>query len=310
MRMLRVLRPGALTTVQDLGRPGLGRTGVSPSGAMDPLALCVANRLIGNLPGAAALEVTGPGAQLQFEETTVLGLAGADLDARVAGRPLPEGQAHRIEAGAVLSFEGRLRGARAYLALPGGLRVPEVMGSAATDLDARLGGLAGTPLRRGDRLEWHGSVDADRRGSTAPAWSTELRLWYHDPFELAVVATEEAAPAALRVLIGSAYRVGSRSSRMGYRLEGAPVPVPVAAAEAISEAIAPGAIQVTADGQPILLMADRQTVGGYPVLAHLARAHLPRAAQLWPGDQVSFVPVSVEEAQQMARRQAAWLARL
>jgi antagonist of KipI len=293
--MLRVRRPGALTTVQDLGRAGLGRMGVSPSGAMDPLSLRVANSLVGNAPGAAALELTGPGVELLFEEAAWIALAGADLAAKAGPRPIAPWQAHRIEAGEVLAFGGRTRGARAYVAVSGGLRVPSVMGSASTDLDARLGGLAGAPLRRGDAIPLGAGAPPPPR-SVGPG----ILRFYANAFELAVVVADDAPEDAVRVLLGNTYRVSSRSSRMGFRLEGAPVPV-TAAAEAISEAIAPGALQVTADGQPILLMADRQTVGGYPVLAHLARAHVPKAAQLFPGDEIRLRPITVVEAQAMAR---------
>jgi antagonist of KipI len=305
--MLRVLRPGVLTTVQDLGRRGLGRTGVSTSGAMDPLALRIANRLLGNRPGAPALEVTGPGVQLLFERAAWIGLAGADLGAQAGSHALPGWQAHLVGAGEVLAFESRTCGARSYVALPGGLRVAEVMGSAATDLDARFGGLDGAALRRGDALDWN-----DEHEPTTRLVARRLRdvlRWYDNPFALAVVVAADAPAEAGGVLLDGAYRVGDRSSRMGYRLEGRPARVP-AAAEAISEAIAPGAVQVTADGQPILLMADRQTVGGYPVVAHLARAHVPKAAQLWPGDFIRFVPMTVEEAQRLAREQEATVAAL
>ena len=310
--MLRVLRPGALTTVQDLGRPGLGRAGVSPSGAMDPLALRVANRLLGNPAGAPAIEITGPGVQVELERGAWIGLAGADLGARVGDESLGSWRTSRVEAGGVLAFEGRVRGARAYVALPGGLRVAPVMGSVSTDLDARLGGFAGTPLRRGDSLDWTG-VDEPRMNTGPKQRSlregSDLLRWYDEPFVLALVPAPDTPAEALRALFGGTYRVGERSSRMGYRLEGPNVPVP-AAAEAISEAVAPGAVQITAEGQPILLMADRQTVGGYPVVAHLARAHVPRAAQLWPGDRLHLVSVTEAEAQLMAREQEAMLATL
>ncbi len=295
MKTARVVRPGALTTVQDGGRPSLGRCGVSVSGAMDPLALATANRLLGNPALAAALEITGPGLELQLEDATALALAGADLAAALGGRAMAPWRTHAARAGELIAFSGRAVGARAYLAFPGGLDVPLAMASAATDLDARFGGHEGRPLRRDDVVRWHGTA-----GGRVTREPVDVGRWYDEPYTLAVVIEDEVSEAARDALVRGEFRVGARSSRMGYRLEGPPVPLK-APADALSEPIAPGAIQVAGDGQPILLMADRQTVGGYPVVAHLARAHQPKAAQLWPGDPVGFRAVSRDEAQRLAR---------
>jgi len=294
--MLEVVRPGLLTTVQDLGRPGLGRFGVSPAGAMDPLALRLANRLVGNDDGAAALELTGPGVELRFLAAAAFAVAGGDLGAALDGQPIELGRAHQADAGALLSFPRRVRGARAVLAVAGGLEGPLLLGSASVDLDAGLGGR----LARGQRL----AVGA----ASTPREVADVGFAYAEPFRLRFVpAAADAVPTAtLARFSEAAFRVSDRSNRTGYRLTGPALAV-APAAERLSAPVAPGAIQLPPDGQPILLMADRQTIGGYPVLGHLVAADRPKAAQLWPGDEVHFAAVSLEEAHQLARRLAAAL---
>jgi biotin-dependent carboxylase-like uncharacterized protein len=294
--MLEVVRPGLLATVQDLGRPRLGRFGVSPAGAMDPLALRVANRLAGNEDGAAAIELTGPGAELRFVEAAAFAIAGADLGATLDGQPVALGRAHQAGEGARLSFPKRVRGARAILAVAGGIEVPRLLGSASADLDAGLGGR----LARGQRL-------AVGRAA-APRAVGDVSFAYADPFRLRFVpAADPAVPAeAVARFTGAPFRISERSNRTGYRLAGEPLPVAVAA-DRQSAPVAPGTIQLPPDGQPILLMADRQTVGGYPVLGYLIAADRPRAAQLWPGDEVRFAMVSLDEAHGLSRMLAAAL---
>jgi biotin-dependent carboxylase-like uncharacterized protein len=287
--MLEVVRPGLLATVQDLGRPGLGRFGVSPAGAMDPLALRVANRLVGNEDGAPALELTGPGTELRFLAEATFAIAGADLGASLDGQPVAPGRAHRVGADALLCFPRRLRGARAMLALAGGLQAPRWLGSSSVDLDAGLGGR----LARGQRL---------MAGPPAgPRPVPDVAFAYADPFRLRFVpALDPAVPGETVAALGRAsFRVSDRSNRTGYRLSGEPLAV-MAAADRLSAPVAPGAIQLPPDGQPILLMADRQTVGGYPLVGHLVAADRPKAAQLWPGDEIRFVPVSLQEAHDLA----------
>jgi antagonist of KipI len=260
---------------------------------MDPLAARAANALAGNPEGAPLLEMTGPGAELLFEAERRVALAGADLGAAIA--PF---RATVLAAGARLRFSERRRGARAYLAVAGGLAVRAVFGSAATDLAAGLGGATGDgrPLRAGDRLTFGPSPAAppatDDLDALAAAYADAGRLRF-----LPAAAVDDATVAAFAA---GSYVVTPRSSRSGYRLDGPPVALP-SAGERLSEPIAPGTIQVPPDGLPILLMADRQTVGGYPAVGYLARADVPKAAQLWPGDRVRFVPISLDEAQAAAR---------
>jgi antagonist of KipI len=300
-----IVRSGPLLTVQDLGRPGFGRVGVSASGAMDPLAARAANALVGNPPAAPLLEVTGAGAELLLEDGRLIAVCGADLGAEAGApggaRPLSPFAAAWLEAGERVWFRARRRGARAYLAVAGGLDARRSFGSAASDL---AGGLGGSPLRAADRV----GLGPPERRAPPEAETSSVASWYADPGRLRVVPAGGAPAGALSALVGGDYVVSPRSNRVGYQLDGLAL-VMKADATALSEPIAPGSIQVPPDGRPILLMADRQTVGGYPVIGFLAAADVPRAAQLWPGDRIRFAAVSVEAAQAALRAQRADLDR-
>lgn len=299
MPTIRVRRPGLLTTVQDLGRAGLGRFGVSPSGAMDPFAVRVANRLVGNDDRAAALEVTAVGPEIEFVGATVVALGGGNLRAALDGVPIEPWTAVAARAGAILRFGGRLRGARCYVAFAGGIRVPSVLGSAATDLEAGIGGLEGRALRAGDELEL-GPADP------VPARTAHVGVHrpYADPFLVRFVPAgeDQAAAAVVHSFTGAQFRVSRRSNRMGYRLEGATV-LAGGRSDGVSEPVPPGTIQLPPDGQPIVLMADRPTIGGYPRVGCVIAADIPKVAQLWPGHTVRFQAVSVEQAREALREQ-------
>jgi allophanate hydrolase subunit 2 len=211
----------------------------------------------------------------------------------------------------------RARGARAYLAISGGIAAPRVFGSAATDLGAGLGGLDGKPLRSGQSIplappSGPSSLPVPSLSSLLPAGELEARC-YADPFRLRFIPAPAASPAALAIFTATPYRLTPQSNRMGFRFDGgsgAALPVPPSSAERISEPLPAGTIQVPGDGRPILLMADRQTVGGYLALGYVIRADLARAAQLWPGDTVHFVATSLPEAEAASRQQGADLSAL
>jgi biotin-dependent carboxylase-like uncharacterized protein len=291
MPELRVRRPGLLTTVQDLGRPGWGRFGVSPSGAMDTLALRVANRLVGNAEGAPALEVTAVGPEMECRGEVVLAIAGANLSPTLDGDPIEAWRAYRAGDGAVLRFGARRQGARCVVAVAGGIAAPSVFGSAATDLEAGLGGLDGRRLRGGDVLD---VADVPGRAELRVAHPALLRA-YADPFVLRVLPGEFGIEAGgLAAFYSSRWRVSQRSNRMGFRLDGPALPY--GGGEMLSEPIPAGTIQLPPAGLPILLMADRPTVGGYPRLAAVITADQPKAAQLWVGDEVRFSAISLAQA--------------
>lgn len=298
---ITILQPGLFTTIQDLGRPGYRASGVPLSGAADRVSLAVANSLVGNPPGAAAIECTLLGPTLRFDQAAMVALAGAAFPG------LPGGRAIRVTAGTELALGHVTAGCRGYLAVAGGIDVPEVLGSRSTFVPAGLGGFAGRVLRAGDRLAVGESGAVTASGGLPLQLDTVRR-----PRVLRVVPGEHAdwfSDAAW----GQTFRTSSRSNRMGVRLDGQPL----AAAEGVDRAAAgslrsipvfPGAVQVPPDGGPIILLADAQTIGGYPVFGHVITADLPVAAQLRPGDEVCWQPVSLAEAQAAVREQQAAVA--
>ncbi|MES1256534.1 MAG: biotin-dependent carboxyltransferase family protein [Acidobacteriota bacterium] len=299
MPSVTVVAPGLLTTVQDRGRWGWQAHGVPVAGPMDPWAHRLANALVGNVPDSAALEITYEGPDVRFDDARWVAVTGADFDVTVDGCPVPAETPAAVAPGSVLRFGALHRGARAYLAIAGGITVPPVLGSRSTHMDSRMGGLEGRALRAGDCLPLGDvpTVQAPRGRGVAPSGrqrATGATAWA----TLRVIAGPEPArfeSGVLAALESSTYRVESSSNRMGLRLAGPRLSV-LDPADRLSEATPMGTLQVPASGQPILLMADRPTTGGYPVLATVASADIGVAAQLRPGDAVRFVPVSLEEA--------------
>ncbi|MEV6654619.1 biotin-dependent carboxyltransferase family protein [Streptomyces sp. NPDC051219] len=281
---LEVVRPGALTTVQDLGRPGYAHLGVPRSGALDPYAHRLANRLAGNPPDAAALETTVDGTAVRASTDVTAAVTGAPCPVRVDGRPAPWGAAVRVPAGAVLEVGRAVSGVRSYVAFRGGIDVPPVLGSRSTDL---LSGLGPGPLAAGGTLPL-GTPRGPSTGADAipvPAPPAELVLPLllgprHDWF----------TAAALAGLARAVYRVSSLSNRVGLRTEG-PALARAKSGELPSEGMVLGAVQVPPDGLPVVFLADHPVTGGYPVIGVVAEAHLPAAAQAVPGTRVVFVPV-------------------
>jgi KipI family sensor histidine kinase inhibitor len=286
---IEVVRSGLFTTVQDLGRRGHRGRGVVQSGAADPFALRLANLLVGNPDDAAGLELTLLGPELRFSHDSLVALGGADFLA------LPRWQPVFVQAGTVLTFGHARAGCRGYLAVAGGIDVPLVLGSRSTYVRAEIGGLRGRALRDGDTLpvpatprhaqgRWHVDERIVPAYSTAPVLRV-LRGAHADQFG--------------RALFDGEFKVTAHSDRMGVRVAGAPL-TRNTSAELISSAVAPGTIQVPPDGNPIVLLADAQTIGGYPQIAHVIAVDQPLAAQLRPGDRVTFVEVTLAEAHELA----------
>lgn len=284
-RTLTVVRPGLFTTVQDGGRWGYQSAGVPVSGAFDRPAHRAANALVGNDADAATLEATLIGPELRFESDATVAVTGADLGAAVDGSPLPLNLATRVRAGSVLAFGGRRRGARTSIAVDGGIAVPPVLGSRSTHALTRLGGVDGRPVAAADRLPL-GTPGRTRRQRRVdlpePATATGARLRV-----LRGPQDDFFADEAFAILERSRFTVSPQSDRMGYRLQGPPIPR-ADDRSMISDATFLGAIQVPPSGEPILLMADRQTTGGYPQMATVITADLSLAAQLAPGDWIEF----------------------
>lgn len=299
MAGLVIERAGLLTTVQDLGRWGFQSSGVPVCGALDTLSHRVANRLVGNADDAATLEVTLTGPRVRFESAVTLAVAGAPFRLTLDGVAVSMGEAVSAEAGSVLAFGERLGGARAYIAVSGGIDVPLVLGSRSTHLLTAMGGYKGRALRASDCLPWLTGSDPLKRGLHPSAGFSGgeggLRV---------IVGDEELAKRVL----GRRFRVSPQSNRMGYRLEGALGGG--AGGNVISTAVPTGAIQVPPGGEPILLMNDHATTGGYAVAATVISADLPRAGQLAPGDFVSFEACSLGAAMDALREQEARLGRV
>jgi antagonist of KipI len=262
------------------------------SGALDNVSHRLANAVLGNAPDAATIEVTLSGPELRFEHDAKVAVAGADLQAAVDGARLPLGAAAECRAGGVLRFGERRSGARAYVAFDGGVDVTPVLGCRATHARAGLGGYRGRALAAGDRL------------ALGPLGRRQPRLVRLPGVSITGGATLRVLPgpqqdffpdSALDLLEGSRFVVTPNSDRMGYRLSGARLPR-IDGMEMISDAAFAGGIQVPASGEPILLMADRQTTGGYPQIAVVVTADLAKAGQLAPGDWVEFVRCSRAEA--------------
>ncbi len=292
MASLKVVRPGMLTTVQDLGRWGHQDKGVPVAGPMDWCSHRLANRMVGNRDGAAALEVTLVGPELEPDADVVCAVAGAGFAIEVDGRPVETGGTFVVPARARLRFGERRSGARASLAVRGGLDLPQTFESRATSLISRMGPLGGRQLAAGDVLQVGRETENEPRAAGAglpiPRGGARVRV---------MIGPHDArfTPAALHTLLTSRYVVTPQSNRMGYRLEG-PSLQHAGSADILSDATPVGSLQVPASGLPILLMADRQTTGGYPKIATVITADMPIAGQLAPGDWIEFVECTQREA--------------
>jgi antagonist of KipI len=312
-RFVTVIRPGLFTTIQDSGRWGYQHLGVPVSGPMDRLAHRVANAIVGNSPDAATLEVTIVGPELRFDDRARVAIAGADLQATLDGQEIPSQATIDCPPGARLRFGERRRGARAYIAIDGGIAVPAVLGSRSTHVLSGLGGITGRALMAGDRIPIGAENGRVRRDPVEAG--LEARLYTDGQRE------RETAGARLRIMPGPQvdrlgasvldalqrmrFTISPQSDRMGYRLAGAAALPSAQTDDMISDAAMIGGVQVLPSGQPILLMADRQTTGGYPQVAVVIAADLPRAAQLAPGDWVEFELCSSSDAVAALRMQEA-----
>jgi len=283
-RALSVVRAGALTTVQDQGRPGHAHLGVPRSGALDAPAAALANRLVGNPPGAAVLETTLNGCALRPRSAVTVAVVGAPCPVTVDGHPAPWGAAVRVPAGALLNVGAAERGLRSYVAVSGGVAVDPVLGSRSTDL---LSGLGPPPLTDGMVLPLGRAEAEHARVDVVPHPGP--------PSELVLRVTlgprdDWFTESALRTLTLRTFRVSSASNRIGLRTEGPSLERAVPG-ELPSEGMVLGAVQVPPDGRPVVFLADHPTTGGYPVIAVVAEADLPAAAQAVPGTPVRFTAV-------------------
>ncbi len=330
--MIEVLRAGLLTTIQDLGRPGYRHLGITTGGALDPLALEVGNRLVGNRPDAAGIEVTFGPAALRFARATRIAITGTDSGATLGGRPVWSWWSLPVAAGEELVLGGAKRGMRAYVCVAGGIDVLPMLGSRSTDLGAGFGGLAGRALKDGDRLATGASAaPGGERASFAPGappfgvkapsqcnwvladapphrrghhpdglpWAAPVRVLRGPEYD-------SFAPEAQRAFWSDEWLVTPNSNRMGYRLSGSALERENGP-DLLSHAVLPGTIQVPPNGQPIVLMSDAQTTGGYPKIGSVIRADLWKLAQVRLNGGVRFVETTPAVARKALEEEQAYL---
>ncbi|MQF82836.1 biotin-dependent carboxyltransferase [SAR202 cluster bacterium AD-802-E10_MRT_200m] len=303
MLLLEVLDSGFLTTIQDLGRKGFLRYGIPHAGAMDTYAHRVGNLLIGNPVDAATLEVTLPGARFRILTDTVLVVTGADLGCELNGIRVKPWLPFPAPGGAILNFTKSLSGIRSYIGVLGGIDVPLILGSRSTYSRSRLGGLEGRALSPGDLL---GSTFSDQPDYVSTYnISNSLVPSYDDSIEIRVILgpqQDSFTAQGLKTFLTSLYTISDEADRTGYRLSG-PKIEHISGADIISDGNPLGAIQVSGDGMPIILLADRGTTGGYAKIATIISVDIAKLAQAGPGDQVKFIPVELEQAYELLRQQ-------
>ncbi|TWI57236.1 biotin-dependent carboxyltransferase family protein [Halalkalibacter nanhaiisediminis] len=310
---VKVIRPGLLTTIQDLGRIGYQKYGVIVSGAMDSYALRLANLLVGNEEGEASIEITLTGPTLEIEADSLIAITGGDLSPSINNEPIPLWQPVYVKKGSTLQFGACKSGCRTYVAFAGGFNIPEVMESRSTYLRAKIGGLKGRALKVDDVITFRGPSEQainmmeqlsgrmTHSFATTP-WKLNEKLipTYEKEYVVRLIRgsqfndfTEESQ----EMLFQTKFQVTPQSDRMGYRLAGETL-VLNSPLEMISEAISIGTIQVPPDGNPIILLADRQTIGGYPKIGQMISVDLTLIAQAKPGDMIEFKEVSLKEAEE------------
>ena len=336
---LEVLSTGPMTTVQDLGRRGFGSKGYRRCGACDKYAMRISNLLAWNLArddDSPVLEFTLFGGRIRFGEKTLIALAGADMEAKLDGKRIPMYQTVAVKAGQILELGAAKNGLRTYLAVNGGLDVPKVMGSCSTDTVCKIGGLEGSALRAGDRIElrrgswpWKDREDAEKAFEYLKEKKVEFTIsedlyWLKNASfrcrcmgqELIPVLRMVAGPQeeafteeSMETLRRSVYRVGADSNRMACRLTG-PRLEARDGYDIVSDGIVEGSVQVSANGQPIIMLADHQTTGGYAKIGTVISADIPAIAQRRPGESIGFLLVSPSEANEAYRteeKKLAWL---
>lgn len=312
---VKVIRPGLLASIQDLGRHGFQKYGVIVSGAMDSFSLRMANLLAGNAESEAAIEVTMMGTLLQFERDSIIALTGGDLNPVIDGEQVPMWRPVLVKKGSVLHFTVCRSGCRAYVSVFGGLSIKDVMNSKSTYLRGGIGGNKGRALQTNDILElnqkeqeahplFHYLNKQQDRAFSSVHWfipSPHLN-GQHVIRVMPGPEFERFTPGSQAAFWKGTFTISPQSDRMGYRLSGPELKLH-STFELLSEAVAEGTIQVPQDGNPIVLLADRQTTGGYPRIGQVASVDLPAVAQAKPGEKIKFKSISREEAEQLYLQQ-------
>jgi len=302
--MIRIVDPGPLTTVQDLGRPGQLRSGIPASGALDRYAFTLANRLVGNDDNAAALECTLIGMRFEVEHACALAVTGADMPLTINGSAAPSWQTIALQAGDKVKLGPARAGVRTYIAFGGGIDVPLALGSRSTYVRGRMGGLEGRALRKNDRLRLFEAPAVSRRRVVARA----IPAYQNEPLIRVVLGpqADRFTAEGIATFLGQPYKLLPQSDRMGARFAG-PRIAHTHGHDIVSDGIAAGSVQVPGDGQPIVLLADRQSTGGYTKIATVCSFDLGRVAQLRPGQSARFQEVSIDAAHRLLREYDTYL---
>jgi antagonist of KipI len=293
-----VQKSGLLSTIQDLGRKGYRRFGINPNGAMDQQAVRLINILLGNDENEAVLEMHFPAPILQFEADAIIALGGADFGTKLNEKEVENWRPYFAKKGSILKFDDKIFGNRAYLAVKGGLNIEKWLGSSATNLRAKIGGFGGRSLQKGDRILFSSKFQIPNSRFTYKISNSLILPDNSSPKVRIIAGAEFEMLTALSELafLKQSFMIRRESDRMGFRLHGEPLYL-LNKIELVSAAVDFGTIQLLPDGQMIILMADHQTSGGYPRLAHVISADLPLLAQLNPNDTVSFNLISINEAE-------------
>lgn len=308
---ISVIKPGLLSTIQDLGRWGFQRFGVPVSGAMDRLALRLGNILLGNDEADAAIECTWTGPSLRFDREQLIAITGANLFPKLNGEEIAMWKPIYVPKDGVLSFgKAETDGCRAYICFYGGLDVPLVLGSRATYMNGKMGGVNGQALVKGDQISFLKSLEL---GQSTFNWSMDSSLYPNLAGRrvriMAGTHTDRLESESLSDLFSQAFEISNASDRMGYRLKSKVLDLRDKR-ELLSSGVTYGTIQLPADGQPIILMADHGTTGGYPIIGQVASIDLPLLAQLKPGEQIRFEEISMQQAQHLLLEQEQQINRL
>lgn len=300
-----IIKPGILDTIQDLGRHGQGSFGINPGGAMDRLAAKLANVLIGNQVNEAVLEIHYPGPQILFEQDALITITGADFTAGLNDDPLPSWKPVLIRKNTVLQFPLLRKGARAYLAVQGGFCLDKWLNSYSTNLKAGVGGWKGRRLEKGDELFFRegrcmiSNLFKSENNFQLLPWSANIHEFYKDPHEICFIPGHEwyeLTPQSKEDLTGTNFTIQPSSDRMGYQVKGELLHLEHKK-EMVSCAVGFGTMQLLPNGQLVVLMADHQTAGGYPRIGHIISTHLPKLAQLNPGDNMQFKLTDINTAE-------------
>lgn len=307
-----IIKPGLLDTIQDLGRKGYGNWGIGPGGAMDAYAAQVANLLVGNCEREAVMEIHFPGPQILFEQNTLVAITGADFSPTVNDGSIPRWQPVVIRKNTVLHFPSLIKGGRCYISVHGGFCMKKWLDSYSTNLKAAVGGWHGQALKKGDELPfkentvYFAGLLKDGSDFEILPWRVNVEQPYRDPFEIGFLPGHEweaLTSESQHAFLNTSFVIHPSSDRMGYQLTG-PSLLLLQPLELISSAVGFGTVQRLPNGQLIVLMADHQTTGGYPRIAHVVSAHLPKLAQLRPGDNMRFRLMDSRQAETLlaARR--------